>query len=95
MPPKKRTVRKKKQYGGMMIRTAVYRPTFSTQYGNGFWNSIWNGVKSGTKFVTGNGLISKGLGVAGMLGVPGASIASNVAGQVGLGKRKRKRKLLH
>lgn len=63
------------------------------QRGNGFWGNIWNGIRKGANFVTGNGLISKGLDIAGMVGVPGANIAGKVAKQVGLGKKKIYKKL--
>jgi len=97
MPGRKQVKRKKGkpsgQRGGMTLRTAVYRPTFSTQYGNGFFGSVWNGIKKAGNFVGANKLISTGLDVAGMVGVPGASMAGKVAKQVGLGNKKRKRRV--
>jgi len=69
------------------------------QGGNGFFGSIARGLGSGVRFVGKNKLISKGLGGASVLAqlhpktqklVPFLSVGGDVAGKLGLGKKRRK-----
>jgi len=59
--------------------------------GDGFFTDLWKGIKDVGGFVKDNKLLSTGLNLAGKLGVPYAGTAGTVAGQLGLGKRKRRR----
>ncbi len=57
--------------------------------GRGFFNSLWSGIKSVGSFIKDNKLISRGLS---LIPHAGAQTAGNIAGQLGLGRKRRIRR---
>lgn len=107
MPPKRKSVVKRKpsQRGGAQSvgfrSTLAMRPIGPTgnayatidhlaprQTGSGFFDDVWSGIKSVGSFVKDNKLISTGLG---LIGDPRAQAGSRIAGQLGFGKKKKRK----
>ena len=55
-------------------------------HGNGFFGDIWSGIKSVGNFVKDNKLISTGLS---LIPHAGAQTAGRIAGQLGLGRKRK------
>jgi hypothetical protein len=55
--------------------------------GDGFFGDVWSGIKKAANWVKDNKVIS---GVAKALPIPGAQVVGNIAGAVGLGRRRRR-----
>ena len=89
MPPKKKRTGTKSKRGK---RTREEEKVIVIdQNGNGFFSDVWKGIKKGANFIKDNKLLSRGLSAAGNLtGNSALKKAGNVAGQVGLGRGRRR-----
>ena len=81
---------------GRRRRAVGSMPTRRRQRGSGFFGDLWGGIKKAANWVKDQKLISKGLGLVSKI-APGAygsaaGAAGNVAGQLGLGRRRRVRR---
>jgi hypothetical protein len=86
MAPKAKKGRKKApKKGKIMIGGAWYNNWNDFKSGV---SNVYNGVKKGYDYVKDNKLVSRGLDIAGRLGVPNAAGYADRARQAGYGKRR-------